>query len=97
MSKLCAGIPGRSSEMCSFNEVKLKSHIENGLVEFNKYQISRVFPAGSRVTSYNFHPIPMWNAGCQMVALNYQTPGLAFLLFDCELCIRIRVSKTVKK
>ena len=37
--------------------------------------MSRVYPNGSRTNSGNYNPIPMWNVGAQMVALNYQTPG----------------------
>ena len=36
-------------------------------------QLSRVYPKGSRVDSSNYDPQPMWNAGSQMVALNFQT------------------------
>lgn len=60
-------------EMCSFSESKLEKILEKGLVLFNARQLSRVYPQGSRITSTNFSPIPMWNAGCHMVALNYQT------------------------
>ncbi|GMS83935.1 hypothetical protein PENTCL1PPCAC_6110, partial [Pristionchus entomophagus] len=68
--------PARNSsfyEMCSFSESKLEKILEKGLVPFNSRQLSRVYPQGSRITSTNFSPIPMWNAGCHMVALNYQT------------------------
>uniref|UniRef100_A0A7S2RWD9 Phosphoinositide phospholipase C n=1 Tax=Mucochytrium quahogii TaxID=96639 RepID=A0A7S2RWD9_9STRA len=33
----------------------------------------RIYPGGSRVDSSNYDPTPAWNAGCQVVALNYQT------------------------
>ncbi|GMT13606.1 hypothetical protein PFISCL1PPCAC_4903, partial [Pristionchus fissidentatus] len=64
---------GSFYEMCSFSESKLEKILEKGLVQFNSRQLSRVYPQGTRVTSTNFSPIPMWNAGCHMVALNYQT------------------------
>ncbi|VDK48334.1 unnamed protein product, partial [Cylicostephanus goldi] len=64
---------GSFYEMCSFVENKLDRLIEKGLVSFNIRQLSRVYPHGSRITSANYNPIPMWNAGCHMVALNYQT------------------------
>lgn len=35
-------------------------------VEYNKRQISRIYPAGTRVDSSNYDPVPMWNAGCQI-------------------------------
>ncbi|GMR36192.1 hypothetical protein PMAYCL1PPCAC_06387, partial [Pristionchus mayeri] len=67
-------------EMCSFSESKLEKILDKGLVLFNSRQVSRVYPQGSRITSTNFLPIPMWNAGCHMVALNYQTGDKAMQL-----------------
>ncbi|UYV82929.1 PLCB2 [Cordylochernes scorpioides] len=46
---------------------------------YNKRQLSRVYPRGTRVDSSNYTPQVFWNAGCQMVALNYQTLGKSFL------------------
>ena len=34
----------------------------------------RTYPAGSRVDSSNYDPRLAWSMGCQMVALNFQTP-----------------------
>lgn len=42
---------------------------------YNKRQMSRIYPKGGRVDSSNYMPQIFWNAGCQMVALNFQTPG----------------------
>ena len=44
-------------------------------VNYNKRQLSRVYPRGTRVDSSNFMPQMFWNAGCQLVALNFQTLG----------------------
>ncbi|KAL3101092.1 hypothetical protein niasHS_001552 [Heterodera schachtii] len=60
-------------EMCSFSESKHDKLVERGLQLFNKRQLSRVYPQASRFTSTNFNPVPMWNSGCHMVALNFQT------------------------
>ena len=38
-------------------------------------QFVRTYPGGSRIDSSNYDPIPLWNHGIQMVALNVQTPG----------------------
>ena len=38
-------------------------------------QFVRTYPAGSRIHSSNYDPIPLWNHGIQMIALNVQTPG----------------------
>ena len=34
----------------------------------------RIYPMGSRVDSSNYDPRVHWSMGCQMVALNFQTP-----------------------
>ena len=33
-----------------------------------------------RIDSSNYDPVPCWNCGCQLVALNYQTSGAAMQL-----------------
>jgi len=38
-------------------------------------KLCRVYPKGQRIDSSNYSPVKFWNYGCQMVALNYQTPG----------------------
>lgn len=70
-------------EMSSLVETKgvdiLKSSpIE--FVEYNKKQMSRIYPKGTRVDSSNYMPQVFWNVGCQMVALNFQTLDLAMQL-----------------
>lgn len=41
-------------------------------------QCLRVYPKGTRFDSSNYSPIPSWSSGCQLVSLNYQTPGIIF-------------------
>ncbi|GBM08691.1 1-phosphatidylinositol 4,5-bisphosphate phosphodiesterase gamma-1 [Araneus ventricosus] len=48
--------------------------------KYHRTQFSRVYPKGSRIDSSNYDPIKMWNAGVQMVALNYQTADRAMQL-----------------
>ena len=43
----------------------------------NKH-IVRTYPKGSRVDSSNYNPQIMWNAGLQMVAINFQKPGIIY-------------------
>uniref|UniRef100_A0AAX7T1H9 Phosphoinositide phospholipase C n=1 Tax=Astatotilapia calliptera TaxID=8154 RepID=A0AAX7T1H9_ASTCA len=50
------------------------------LTRYNKSQLSRIYPKGTRVDSSNFMPQLFWNAGCQLVALNYQTIDLSMQL-----------------
>ncbi|XP_056109622.1 1-phosphatidylinositol 4,5-bisphosphate phosphodiesterase delta-3-A isoform X2 [Rhinichthys klamathensis goyatoka] len=64
------------NEMSSFSESDaLKLIKESGklFVRHNSMQLSRIYPSGQRVQSSNYNPQDMWNAGCQMVALNFQT------------------------
>ncbi|KAJ2850714.1 hypothetical protein IWW36_001683 [Coemansia brasiliensis] len=42
-------------------------------VWYNAVQMTRVYPSFSRFTSTNYNPISHWAAGCQLVALNFQT------------------------
>uniref|UniRef100_A0A8D0APT7 Phosphoinositide phospholipase C n=1 Tax=Sander lucioperca TaxID=283035 RepID=A0A8D0APT7_SANLU len=70
-------------EMSSLVETKgmdtLKS-FPNEFVEYNKNQLSRIYPKGTRVDSSNYMPQLFWNVGCQMVALNFQTLDLPMQL-----------------
>uniref|UniRef100_A0A3B4FGJ5 Phosphoinositide phospholipase C n=1 Tax=Pundamilia nyererei TaxID=303518 RepID=A0A3B4FGJ5_9CICH len=69
--------------MSSFVETKALEHLTKSPVEFveyNKSQLSRIYPKGTRVDSSNFMPQLFWNAGCQLVALNYQTIDLSMQL-----------------
>uniref|UniRef100_A0A8C1W567 Phosphoinositide phospholipase C n=1 Tax=Cyprinus carpio TaxID=7962 RepID=A0A8C1W567_CYPCA len=66
-------------EMASFKEgeaVKLAEESANDYIHHNTDKLSRIYPAGLRTDSSNFNPVPLWNAGCQIVALNFQTPCL---------------------
>lgn len=63
-------------EMSSFKEKKamgLAEESANSYVRHNVDKLSRIYPAGSRTDSSNYNPVPLWNAGCQIVALNFQT------------------------
>ncbi|CAB3361523.1 Hypothetical predicted protein [Cloeon dipterum] len=66
---------GKCFHMSSFAENKAKKLISNdldGFIDYNRRQLSRIYPGGKRADSSNFNPIQFWNAGCQIVALNYQ-------------------------
>ncbi|KAL4237357.1 1-phosphatidylinositol 4 [Mactra antiquata] len=69
--------------MSSFNENTGLGYLKQHAIEFvnyNKRQMSRIYPKGGRVDSSNYMPQIFWNAGCQMVALNFQTSDLAMQL-----------------
>ncbi|XP_065944462.1 1-phosphatidylinositol 4,5-bisphosphate phosphodiesterase beta-1 isoform X5 [Magallana gigas] len=73
----------KSFEISSFVETQATSLLKEYPVEFvnyNKRQLSRIYPRGKRVDSSNFLPQIFWNAGCQLVALNFQTLDLAMQL-----------------
>ncbi|MED6247320.1 hypothetical protein ATANTOWER_025372 [Ataeniobius toweri] len=65
-------------EMSSFKESKAFNLSETSATAFihhNIDKLSRIYPAGTRTDSSNYNPVPMWNVGCQFVALNFQTPS----------------------
>uniref|UniRef100_A0A8K9WQR0 Phosphoinositide phospholipase C n=1 Tax=Oncorhynchus mykiss TaxID=8022 RepID=A0A8K9WQR0_ONCMY len=66
------------TEMSSFSESEALKHVkESGkhFVRHNSHQLSRIYPSGQRLQSSNYDPQDMWNGGCQIVALNFQTAG----------------------
>ncbi|XP_019581054.2 1-phosphatidylinositol 4,5-bisphosphate phosphodiesterase beta-2 [Rhinolophus sinicus] len=69
----------RSYVISSFTELKAYDLLSKAAVQFvdyNKRQMSRIYPKGTRMDSSNYMPQMFWNAGCQMVALNFQTMDL---------------------
>lgn len=67
-------------EICSIGETsgrRLCQTCPEEFVSYNKKFLSRVYPAAKRMDSSNYNPVEFWNCGCQLVALNYQYPGLA--------------------
>ncbi|XP_055361671.1 1-phosphatidylinositol 4,5-bisphosphate phosphodiesterase delta-4-like isoform X3 [Betta splendens] len=72
-------------EVASFTESKARKHLKDAGAEFvlhNSRQLTRIYPSGFRTDSSNFNPQEMWNAGCQFVALNFQTAGEGMDLND---------------
>ncbi|CAL8091039.1 unnamed protein product [Orchesella dallaii] len=65
------------NQMTSYTEVTAEKQMSMDpefYVWLHEVQFSRVYPKAQRVDSSNYNPIRYWNFGCQMVALNYQTP-----------------------
>lgn len=65
-------------QVSSLSERKAKKLIReagNSFVRYNARHLTRVYPLGLRMNSANYSPQEMWNSGCQLVALNFQTPG----------------------
>uniref|UniRef100_A0A665TUB0 Phosphoinositide phospholipase C n=1 Tax=Echeneis naucrates TaxID=173247 RepID=A0A665TUB0_ECHNA len=70
-------------EMSSFVETKGMDILKGSpieFVEYNKNQLSRIYPKGTRVDSSNYMPQLFWNVGCQMAALNFQSLDLPMQL-----------------
>lgn len=65
--------------MSSFPETKAEKFATRSkgkrFLQYNRRQLSRVYPRGQRLDSSNYDPLPMWLCGSQLVALNFQTPG----------------------
>ncbi|XP_013875782.1 1-phosphatidylinositol 4,5-bisphosphate phosphodiesterase eta-2a isoform X2 [Austrofundulus limnaeus] len=67
-----------SWQVSSLSETKAHQLMQQkpaSFIQFNQRQLSRIYPSSYRVDSSNFNPQPFWNAGCQLVALNYQSEG----------------------
>ncbi|CAI9540028.1 unnamed protein product, partial [Staurois parvus] len=63
-------------EMSSLTEsksLKLTNDTANSFIRHNTRQLTRIYPDGWRTDSSNYSPVDMWNVGCQIVALNFQT------------------------
>jgi phosphatidylinositol phospholipase C, delta len=64
--------------MHSFSENKVKKMCRHSKARkwaiYNQSHMCRTYPAGSRVDSSNYNPMLAWSTGCQLVALNFQTP-----------------------
>ncbi|XP_031453677.1 1-phosphatidylinositol 4,5-bisphosphate phosphodiesterase zeta-1 isoform X4 [Phasianus colchicus] len=63
----------------SIGEVKAQKFVKHAADQFVSHTsrfITRIYPKGTRTGSSNYNPQEFWNVGCQMVALNFQTPGI---------------------
>uniref|UniRef100_A0A8C3ADK7 1-phosphatidylinositol 4,5-bisphosphate phosphodiesterase gamma n=1 Tax=Cyclopterus lumpus TaxID=8103 RepID=A0A8C3ADK7_CYCLU len=65
-------------DMSSFPETKAEKFAARSrgkrFLQYNRRQLSRVYPRGQRLDSSNYDPLPVWLCGSQLVALNFQTP-----------------------
>uniref|UniRef100_A0A087Y7R1 Phosphoinositide phospholipase C n=1 Tax=Poecilia formosa TaxID=48698 RepID=A0A087Y7R1_POEFO len=67
-------------ENTSMAEKKARKLIKasaSSFIQHNQRFLSRIYPAGSRTSSSNYNPQEFWNVGAQLVALNFQSPGLS--------------------
>ena len=67
------------NEVISLPETQVEKFVNRSqgqlLLQLNQRGSIRVYPKAGRVDSSNYDPIPAWISGCQLTALNYQTPG----------------------
>ena len=76
-------------QMSSFKESKVSDFCKDELtarkfIEYNTRHLSRIYPGAKRQDSSNYDPLLAWNAGCHMVALNYQTNDNSTFLNDSK-------------
>ncbi|XP_022251408.1 1-phosphatidylinositol 4,5-bisphosphate phosphodiesterase eta-2-like isoform X1 [Limulus polyphemus] len=77
-------------EMASLSETQAQYQInsaEKKFVEHTTKYLSRIYPKGLRTGSSNFSPLPFWNVGCQLVALNYQTFDKYLYLYEAKFAL----------
>lgn len=69
---------GRCFHTSSLDEDKAEKLMADPveMIRLTNRQMIRIYPKGFRTDSSNYDPIPFWNVGCQMVALNYQTDDI---------------------
>jgi phosphatidylinositol phospholipase C delta len=76
------------SHMHSIGETKIKKILDKSKDnaklwrKYNVQHLTRTYPAGTRVDSSNYNPVLAWSMGCQLVALNFQTPDTPLVLND---------------
>ncbi|CAK8681794.1 unnamed protein product [Clavelina lepadiformis] len=79
---------GHCYQMSSFPESKAERWAcrdkARTFVNYNRRQLSRIYPKGTRVESSNYNPIPFWNCGSQLVALNFQTGDRSMQLNEAK-------------
>ncbi|THH08231.1 hypothetical protein EW145_g2843 [Phellinidium pouzarii] len=60
------------------NKVVKQSMLD--LIKHNRTHIVRIYPNGTRLNSSNFEPHKYWSAGAQLVAINWQTFDLGYMI-----------------
>ncbi|NXW45115.1 PLCH1 phosphodiesterase, partial [Nyctiprogne leucopyga] len=78
---------GSTGNVLSFSETRAHQAVQQKAEQFmlyNQKQLTRVYPSAYRIDSSNFNPLPFWNVGCQLVALNYQSEGRVMQLNDAK-------------
>lgn len=80
----------KPADMFSVSEKTARKIAKESPLDFikhNRTHLSRVYPVGTRLTSTNYLPHEYWALGCQLVALNWQTSDLGYLI-NCAMFAR---------
>ena len=68
-----------SRDMSSFPETKAEKFATRSrgkrFLQYNRRQLSRVYPRGQRLGSSDYDPLAMWPCGSQLEALTFPSPG----------------------
>lgn len=84
-------VKNKCFHMSSFGEstaIKLSKEHAIKYVTYNKIQVSRTYPKGSRVDSSNYDPTPMWNTGCQ-IGTDQKKHFYIFIIFISNSCFEL--------
>ncbi|KAG1807342.1 PLC-like phosphodiesterase [Suillus subaureus] len=83
----CRGINKKEhyapEHMFSLSEKTANKVMKQGtvdLIKHNRTHLVRLYPKGSRVNSSNYLPHRYWTAGAQLVAINWQTFDLGYMI-----------------
>ena len=71
-------VPYAPEHIFSLSENTANRFIKKGIADLVKHthtNLVRIYPKGTRVNSTNYEPHKYWAAGCQVVAINWQTFG----------------------
>ncbi|WVQ71248.1 hypothetical protein IAR50_000773 [Cryptococcus sp. DSM 104548] len=79
-SKLNEYLPSHQFSVSENTAAKIIKEDKGTWVKHNMKHISRVYPKATRLGSGNYDPVDAWSAGCQLVALNWQTLDESTLL-----------------
>ena len=72
-SKLNRYLPHQQFSVSDKTAERILKEDRSDWIKHNFTHLSRVYPKGARVMSSNYDPRPLWQAGNQLVAINWQT------------------------
>lgn len=72
-SKLNRYLPHHQFSVSDKTADRILKEDQSDWIKHNFTHLSRVYPKGARVMSSNYDPRPLWQAGNQLVAINWQT------------------------